>query len=107
MLARTLAFTAGIYCLMQFSCLPSFWFAALLPLLLFLARFFSNFRIVLLFFLGFFWAWFSEALVHIWEPLLLGCFILGVVSSLLTYLIIRLIWRLTVISKWEKRRKHK
>lgn len=53
------------------------------------------------------WDWISNTFVHIWEPLLLGCFILGAISSLLTYLIIRLIWRLTAVAKWEKRRKSK
>lgn len=51
--------------------------------------------------------WFSDALIHIWEPLLLGCFILGTICSLLTYLIIRLIWRVMAITKWEKRRNRK
>jgi len=56
---------------------------------------------------AFSWDWVSHTFVHIWEPLLLGCFILGTISALLTYLIIRLIWRFTAISKWEKRRKRK
>lgn len=56
---------------------------------------------------SFSWDWVSNTLVHIWEPLLLGCFITGTVCSILTYLIVRLIWRATAIAKWEKRRKHK
>tara|TARA_R110002072_G_scaffold155883_3_gene306318 strand:+ start:8855 stop:9484 length:630 start_codon:yes stop_codon:yes gene_type:complete len=56
---------------------------------------------------SFSWEWITNTLVHIWEPLLLGCFIMGTISSILTYSIIRLIWRLTAISKWEKRRKSK
>jgi len=56
---------------------------------------------------SFSWDWFSDALVHIWEPLLLGSFILGTISSILTYIIIRLIWRMTAVMKWEKRRKSK
>lgn len=56
MLAGTLAFVAGIYCLMQFSYLPSFWLIFLLPLLLFFARFSPVLRFVLYFFLGFCWA---------------------------------------------------
>ncbi len=54
---------------------------------------------------AFSWNWFSNTLVHIWEPLLLGCFILGTISSILTYFIIRLIWRIIAVAKWEKRRK--
>jgi hypothetical protein len=53
------------------------------------------------------WDWASETLIHIWEPLLLGCFILGAISSMLTYIIIRLIWRFTAITKWGKRRNRK
>lgn len=53
---------------------------------------------------SFTWDWLSNAIVHIWEPLLLGCFILGSISSILTYIIIRLLWRITAIVKWEKRR---
>jgi uncharacterized protein len=53
------------------------------------------------------WDWFGNTLVHVWEPLLLGCFIVGTISSLLAYLLVRLIWRITAVSKWEKRRKQK
>ncbi len=53
------------------------------------------------------WDWVSSTFVHIWEPLILGCFILGTISSLLTYTIIRLIWRLNAVNKWEKRRYRK
>ncbi|MCZ6802731.1 MAG: DUF2062 domain-containing protein [Proteobacteria bacterium] len=54
---------------------------------------------------AFSWNWFSNTLVPIWEPLLLGCFILGTIGSILIYFIIRLIWRITAVTKWEKRRK--
>ncbi len=50
------------------------------------------------------WDWFSNTLVHIWEPLLLGCFLLGTIASLATYFLVRLIWRITAINKWENRR---
>ena len=50
------------------------------------------------------WDWISNTFIHIWEPLLLGCFILGTISSALTYAIIRLIWRMSAVAKWEKRR---
>ncbi len=62
MLAGTLAFVAGIYCLMQLSYLPSLWLIALLPLAFFLARYFFTFRLVLFFFLGFCWALFCAQL---------------------------------------------
>jgi competence protein ComEC len=62
MLAGTLAFIAGIYCLMQLSWLPSLWIMITLPLLFLLTRFFSGFRLVLLFLIGFCWALFRAGL---------------------------------------------
>jgi uncharacterized protein len=56
---------------------------------------------------SFSWDSFTSTIVHIWEPLLLGCFIMGTISSILAYLLVRLIWRLSAISKWENRRKQK
>ncbi len=56
MLARTLAFAAGIYCLLQFSTMPSFWVVLILPLFFVLNRFFAVFRLILFFCLGFSWA---------------------------------------------------
>ncbi len=72
MLAGTLAFVAGIYCLMQISWLPSLWIAAFLPLIIFLTRFYSGFRLVLLFFIGFCWALFRAelALDHSLDPII-------------------------------------
>jgi uncharacterized protein (DUF2062 family) len=51
--------------------------------------------------------WISNTLVHIWQPLLLGCFIMATISSITTYFLIRLIWRISAINKWENRRKPK
>ena len=56
MLAWTLAFVTGIYCLLQFSTMPSFWVLLILPILFLLNRYFSVFRLILLFGLGFSWA---------------------------------------------------
>ena len=43
-------------------------------------------------------------LMHIWEPLLLGSLILGIIGSSLTYILIRLYWRHYVLKIWAKRR---
>jgi competence protein ComEC len=56
MLAWTLAFATGIYCLLQFSTIPSLCVLLILPLLFLLNRYFSAFRLILLFCLGFSWA---------------------------------------------------
>ena len=51
--------------------------------------------------------WFNTIFLNIWEPLLIGCFILGLISSSITYFLIRLIWRIGAIVKWGNRHKLK
>jgi uncharacterized protein (DUF2062 family) len=43
-------------------------------------------------------------LIHIWEPLLLGCFILASISAITGYVAVRMLWRLAAVRKWEERR---
>jgi len=43
-------------------------------------------------------------LIHIWEPLFLGSFILASISALVGYVVVRMLWRLTAVRKWEERR---
>jgi uncharacterized protein (DUF2062 family) len=50
---------------------------------------------------------FGNTLMHAWEPLLLGCFIMGTICSTFAYILVRLIWRVTAIAKWENRRNRK
>jgi hypothetical protein len=38
-----------------------------------------------------------------WEPFLLGCFILAVVSSLVGMAAVRGVWRIVVLQNWKKR----
>ena len=65
MLAGTLAFATGIYCLLQFSTLPPIWVISFLPLLVFFTWFYPILRPVLLFFLGFSWALFrADAVIN-------------------------------------------
>ncbi len=51
--------------------------------------------------------WFSSQLYLIWQPFLLGCLICGLVSSLLAYTTIRLLWRLHIIQHIKERRARK
>ena len=51
--------------------------------------------------------WFNTIFLNIWEPLLIGCLILGLISSSITYFLIRLIWRISAIAKWGNRHKLK
>jgi len=48
--------------------------------------------------------WFFGTLGNIWQPLLLGCFILGTVSALTGYLLVHFLWRLQVTRLWRDRR---
>jgi len=53
--------------------------------------------------------WLQTVLTEIWRPFLLGSFIAGMVSATLGMLIVRLLWRLQVVRRWQKRkdkRKH-
>lgn len=47
------------------------------------------------------WLW--DELGFIWQPLLLGSLICGVLAALAGVIIVRLIWRLVVINSWLKR----
>ena len=48
--------------------------------------------------------WLFEELGKVWEPLLLGCFVLGLVSALLGQVLIRLVWRAHTMVSWHDRR---
>lgn len=39
-----------------------------------------------------------------WKPFLLGCFVLGSVSSILGYVLARGIWRWIIVKKWSQRK---
>lgn len=49
------------------------------------------------------WEWFRKGLVHVWEPFLLGCTVVGLVSAGLGYIGVRALWRWHVIRQWEER----
>ena len=48
--------------------------------------------------------WLLEELGKVWEPLLLGCFVLGVASAVFGQVLIRLVWRAHIIVSWRDRR---
>lgn len=49
-------------------------------------------------------AWLQHELAAIWQPFLLGCLIMGVISSLGGYLTVRGLWRLHLIRHLQERR---
>lgn len=50
------------------------------------------------------WDWLVQHLAHDWQPLLLGCVVVGTVLSLLGYFGMRIFWRWHVIREWEARK---
>ncbi len=51
--------------------------------------------------------WFSEIFFDIWDTLLLGCLTLGGLSAISGYFIIKWLWRIAIIKKWEERKEKK
>lgn len=49
------------------------------------------------------WHWFSTTLGQIWQPLVFGCLILGIVSSAVGYFTINTIWRKNIRYRWKHR----
>lgn len=53
--------------------------------------------------------WLLSVLSEIWQPFLLGSFVAGIVSASVAMVAVRLLWRLQVVRRWQKRkdkRKH-
>ena len=48
--------------------------------------------------------WLFEELGKVWEPFLLGCFVMGIASAILGQIVLRLIWRAHVLVSWRDRR---
>lgn len=48
--------------------------------------------------------WLGNSLAAIWQPFLLGCLLLGLISALAGYFGIRIFWRWHVIRSWERKK---
>lgn len=48
--------------------------------------------------------WLSNLIGSSWQPLILGSLIMGILSSLLGYIVIRILWRLHIVQRWQNRR---
>ena len=48
--------------------------------------------------------WLFEELGKVWEPLLLGCFVMGIASAVLGQILMRLAWRAHTSFSWRDRR---
>ncbi len=50
------------------------------------------------------WEWFTTGMLQVWQPLLFGSLILGIISSILGYITIHLIWRYNIKKRWQERK---
>ena len=48
--------------------------------------------------------WLLDELGKVWEPFLLGCFVMGLGSAILGQVAVRLLWRAHVMASWRDRR---
>jgi len=48
--------------------------------------------------------WMTDTLVHIWQPLMAGCLLLGVFSAAVGNVAVRVLWRILALRKWEQRK---
>jgi len=51
--------------------------------------------------------WLSNELIAIWQPFLLGCFIVGSLAALTGFLVVRLLWRYQVSIRIKERQQRK
>jgi uncharacterized protein (DUF2062 family) len=49
------------------------------------------------------WGWLTERLGGIWQPFLLGCFVIGSIAALSSYVMINVLWRWRVGLAWRQR----
>lgn len=50
------------------------------------------------------WEWLTTDFLTIWQPLILGSVICGIIAAIIGVLAVRLMWRLIVIRNWLQRR---
>lgn len=53
------------------------------------------------------WAWLIDSFAYVWQPLLLGCVLLGAILSLLGFIALDLLWRASISGYLAKRRQRK
>jgi len=50
------------------------------------------------------WRWFTHEFLVIWQPLLLGSIVCGIIAAILGTVFVRIAWRVMVIRQWGKRK---
>jgi len=53
------------------------------------------------------WAWLTHELLTIWQPFLLGCFVVASTMSVLGYFGMHGFWRWNVVRNWERRKQRR
>lgn len=53
------------------------------------------------------WEWITHTLGLIWQPLLFGCLILAILSSITGYLIINSLWKSNIKRRWRDRKEER
>lgn len=53
------------------------------------------------------WGWLTEQKDAFWEPLLMGCFVIGLTAAVMGNLLVRLLWRLHILRSWQDRRRRR
>jgi uncharacterized protein (DUF2062 family) len=48
--------------------------------------------------------WLLTGLLEIWQPFLLGCLVVGFVTSALSFILIRVLWRLHILTHIKNRK---
>ena len=49
------------------------------------------------------WKWFAKEFIDIWEPMMLGALLLGVIVSFTIYALVLLAWRTIIVYRWKTR----
>ena len=47
--------------------------------------------------------WLLNGLIRIWEPFLLGCFVVGLVCGIMSFLLVRILWHLHILNHIQER----
>ena len=51
--------------------------------------------------------WLTTRLIDIWQPFLLGCLVMGIITAGIGLVAVRLLWRIHVIHSWHERKRRR
>lgn len=51
--------------------------------------------------------WVREEFAALWQPLLLGCLVCGLMTATLGWIAVRVLWRAQVVARWHARQHHR